>query len=80
MGEEEEGGGGGRGSGLHLPIPCIKLNADPKNITETTIDRNFLSVVTRMVVTADVSACRRYTPNMQTTYAQSAMRTRGDDA
>ena len=65
---------------LHLPTPCIKLNADPKNMTDTTIDTNFLSVVTRMVVTADVSACRRYTPKMQTTYAAFSDAHAGDDA
>ncbi len=52
----------------HLPTACIPLNADPKNMTDNTMDMNFLSVVTRMVVTADVKACRRYTPKMQTTY------------
>jgi hypothetical protein len=51
---------GGEGSGrANLPTPCIKLNADPKNITDTTMERNFLRVVTRIVVTADVRACRR---------------------
>ncbi len=55
-------------AGAHLPTACNPLNAEPKNRTESTIDMNFLSVVTRMVVTADVNACRRYTPKMQTTY------------
>ena len=55
------------GGGPNLPTPCKKLKAEPKKTTDTTIDMNFLRVVTRIVVTADVAACRRYTPNMQTT-------------
>ncbi len=51
----------------NLPMPCIKLKADPKNITDKTMDKNFLRVVTRIVVTAEVKACSRYTPNIQTT-------------
>jgi len=67
------GGGEGRcrtQSGVEaadLPTPCSRLNADANRRTDRTIDKNFLRVVTRMVVTEEVSACRRYTPNMHKT-------------
>ncbi len=50
-----------------LPTPCRTLNADANRRTDRTMDKNFLRVVTRIVVTEEVSACRRYTPKMHRT-------------
>jgi hypothetical protein len=67
MQDEQRRANASGGGEADLPTPCSRLKADAKRRTDSTMDRNFLRVVTRIVVTEEVSACRRYTPNMHKT-------------